>query len=328
MNDRAVNMPSPQARRLPSWAISCAIHLTLFLLLVLLLRDVTPRSAESPGRSAGIVLRHATDDLPRYEGEEDQAPQVETMAERADAASDALLATLSTDLAAAEAASALPAIPTIGPGDLADGHTGDATEMLSGGRGQSGAVDGATRVAVFGAAGRGRKFLYVFDRSVSMEGLPLKAAKHQLLASLDSLESTHQFQIIFFNDRVRIPDLTGGQGRVAFATEQNKVAAQRFVQSIVADGGTDRVPALTRAIGFRPDVIFFLTDADTPMSAVEVQRALRQNRRVGASIVAIEFGFGPAPAGNNFLKVLANSTMGQYVYVSISNLARWTGETP
>jgi Mg-chelatase subunit ChlD len=69
-----------------------------------------------------------------------------------------------------------------------------------------------------------------------------------------------------------------------------------------------------RAIGMRPDVIFFLTDADDPMSASELAEIARLNRRARATICTIHFGRGPRQR-ENFLVDLANQSGGQYVYV-------------
>ena len=63
---------------------------------------------------------------------------------------------------------------------------------------------GTTSTGVFGVEGEGSKFVYVFDRSGSMQGFqgrPLAAAKRELITSLESLESVHQFQVIFYNER-------------------------------------------------------------------------------------------------------------------------------
>ena len=113
-----------------------------------------------------------------------------------------------------------------------------------------------------------------------MEGPPLAAAKRQLIESLRSLESVHQFHIIFFNTRTQSFDITGGGRRIAFATDRNKQLAANFVGGITADGGTDRLVALHEAIAFAPDVIFFLTDADDPDDA---QRAGRDCPRKSAA---------------------------------------------
>src|SRR6185436_10328598 len=63
---------------------------------------------------------------------------------------------------------------------------------------------GQTSTGVFGVVGTGSKFVYVFDRSASMGdlgGRPLKAAKVQLIQSLEQLSDMHQFQIVFYNEQ-------------------------------------------------------------------------------------------------------------------------------
>ena len=173
---------------------------------------------------------------------------------------------------------------------------------------------------MFGVEGKGTRFVYVFDRSSSMEGAPLATAKQQLIQSLESLSSVHQFHIIFFNQQLRHFDLSGGGRRIAFATDRNKKLAARFVGGITADGGTDRLPALRAAIQMQPDVIFFLTDADDPMPQSELEEIADLNRRAGVVISTIEFGRGPAKQAKNFLTELARTTGGQYGYVDTQSL--------
>jgi hypothetical protein len=153
-----------------------------------------------------------------------------------------------------------------------------------------------------------------------MEGAPLAAAKKQLIQSLASLDSVHQFHIIFFNHRLRLFDVTAGGRRVAFGTDRNKKLAANFVGGITADGGTDRFAALKQALAFQPDVIFFLTDADDPMSASEMADLERIYSRIGTSICVIEFGRSPAAPQNNFLTELAAQSGGQYGYVDAAKL--------
>jgi uncharacterized protein with von Willebrand factor type A (vWA) domain len=174
---------------------------------------------------------------------------------------------------------------------------------------------------VFGVEGKGNKFVYVFDRSASMEGPPLAAAKKQLLQSLQSLDSIHQFHIIFFNTKRQSFDISGGGRRIAFATDRNKKLASNFVGGITADGGTDRFAALRDAIAISPDVVFFLTDADDPMSPTELAEIQRANRNIQAAICVIEFGRKPDPVPNNFLARLAQESGGQYGYVDTTKLS-------
>lgn len=192
----------------------------------------------------------------------------------------------------------------------------------SGGGDSYGTGDGQASVRVFGVEGKGSRFVYVFDRSSSMEGAPLTTAKQQLIQSLAALQSIHQFHIIFFNQQLRHFDLSGGGRRVAFATDRNKNLAARFVGGITADGGTDRLPALRAAVQMNPDVIFFLTDADDPMPRAELAEIAELNERAGVVISTIEFGRGPATQSKNFLTELARITGGQYGYVDTTKLGQ------
>ncbi len=177
-------------------------------------------------------------------------------------------------------------------------------------------------VTIFGIEAKGSKFVYVFDRSGSMEGAPLAAAKKQLLDSLQPLGETQQFDILFFNHRVAMFEGASGAKRATFATDTNKKLAGEFVQRIVADGGTDRALALKRALALQPDVIFFLSDEDKPMPAKELDEIARSNDRVGAQICTIEFGRGEKPPADSSMAELAHANNGKYVYVDVAKLSK------
>lgn len=308
---------------MPAWCVSICLH-ALVLVMMLLVVDRTPTgAADEPGRAVGIVLRRADAQGDPYQGEEESIETIQS-AQDAAQANAAALATLPEESAESQLADRLPKPLGLGPASLTG--TGNASSMTEGGgtpRRTAGGDAGDAVVQVFGVKGTGSKFVYAFDRSVSMnmEGR-LSAAKRQLLQSLESLDTVHQFQIVFFNHNPTAPDLSGGQNRIAFATEQNKRLAERFVSGVIADGGTDRYGALVKALALAPDVIFFLTDADDAMTPAEMQRISDRNRRVGATICTIEFGSGPASGRRNFLNVLAEMTGGQYGYIDTTRLPR------
>jgi len=200
--------------------------------------------------------------------------------------------------------------------------TSNVRASLGSGRGGAPGGTGYAKVSVFGVEGKGSKFVYLFDRSASMEGAALAAAKRQLLDSMKALDTIHQFHIIFFNTRTYAFKLPEGGRRTAFASDRNKHLASNFVGGVTADGGTDRVVALREAIGYAPDVIFFLTDADDPMSTSELEEITRANRRSQTAICVIEFGRQPTPTPKNFLMQLAADTGGQYGYVDVTTLGK------
>jgi hypothetical protein len=183
---------------------------------------------------------------------------------------------------------------------------------------------GKARTSLFGAVGEGFKFVYVFDRSASMGGSgqeSLRAVKAEFSASLKNLDTVHQFQIIFYNERPTVFNPSGSPGRLAFATEKNKERAIRFVESIKADGGTEHEDALKAAIRLKPDVIFFLTDADDPkLSSAQLEEI--QRMAAGIRINAIEFGAGPKPKKVSFLADLARQNGGDYVYVDVARKSK------
>ena len=73
------------------------------------------------------------------------------------------------------------------------------------------------------------------------------------------------------------------------ATASNKARVQTQLATIISDGGTDHMLALRTALGLKPEVIFFLTDADL-MTNSDVNEVLAE---VGATrIQAVEFGRG------------------------------------
>jgi hypothetical protein len=189
---------------------------------------------------------------------------------------------------------------------------------------------GKARTSLFGIVGEGYKFVYVFDRSGSMGGPSpnaLQAAKAELIHSLKLLDTVHQFQVVFYNERPSVFNPTGDLGRLVFATESNKQRAARFINSIAADGGTNHEDALRTAIHLNPDVIYFLTDADDPKLT---PRQLEKIRHLAAGIIihTIRFGEGPRAKGDDFLIDLASQNGGQHADVDILTLRTAAGANP
>jgi hypothetical protein len=297
------------------------LHCLGLILVVVVPLSSAPRRGAVAERTAdvGIVLKHQQgDDRPYFQngdgGGSEQAAAATTAASDP-GGRDALLG----DQPPTDPSTRLPSgLKVIGPGALAGGGVGTAIGADRG-SGRGGHPGGGTgRTSVFGIEGEGYKFAYVFDRSGSMEGRPLQAAKAELIASLKSLADNHQFQIIFYNSQPLRFSPSGEPNRLFFASERNKNLAAKFIGSIVADDGTDHERALTLAINLRPDVIFLLTDADEPkLSPGQLDKINR--RAEGITINAVEFGFGPQAESDNFLVRLARGSGGRHAYVDISH---------
>jgi hypothetical protein len=92
---------------------------------------------------------------------------------------------------------------------------------------------------------------------------------------------------------------------------------KKFVRGITARGGTEHENALLLAVRLRPDVIFFLTDAEEPrMSPAQLAKIHRL--AAGITINTIEFGFGPQANSNSWIARLAKQNGGQHVYGDIT----------
>lgn len=150
-------------------------------------------------------------------------------------------------------------------------------------------------------------------------GRPMLEAKRELIASLQSLQRTSRFQIVFYNERPTVFNSNPATpAELMFGTDLNKEQAQSFVQSIRGRGGTRHLDALQVALRMGPDVIFFLTDADQPeLTEAELNELDRWNRSA-ATIHTIEFGVGPQKPGTNFLEKIAKRNLGQYVYRDVA----------
>lgn len=301
--------PEPSSGRwLPAWWLSLAAHAALVGGTVWwggVERGVLPGDSE---REVGVVLRRS----------EPQRELVETLAE--ESAEPAESATPTIDVAALPSETAPSPLISDLLAELTAEPQAPAASSGGGARGASRLPYGHTRVSVFGLEATGGRFVYAFDRSMSMNGAPLRAAKQELLQSLDALADIHRFQILFFNHTVTAFDLTGGRNRVAYATDQNKRLASSYISGITSDGNTRRLPALRHALAMRPDAVFFLTDADDPMSPRELAQV--EELAGGATINAIEFGVGKQTARSNFLIELSQATGGGYVYVDTQKLGR------
>jgi hypothetical protein len=329
------------------WLLSTIAHLALLVLLALTFHIGKGAAARS-GATYGLALDSVSVSASFGADDGDQATQYFSDEQSGDQAAGAAPTTASSAAAPAESQRALLAQQAgeatqanlaglggnsgslLGAGAFA--RSGDAggdgasgIKALTTGAGRPGVGSyrpGKATTGVFGVKGEGTKFVYVFDRSGSMDGYggaPLAAAKSQLIASLKDLGPTHQFQIIFYNERPQVFSPTGTPGRLVFGTDQNKELARKFVSGIIGDGSTSHETALIAALRMAPDVIFFLTDADEPqLNAAQLQRVARAN--AGTSINAIEFGYGVQADKNNFLVRLAAQNHGGHVYVDVSRL--------
>ena len=214
---------------------------------------------------------------------------------------------------------ALPGPQTIGQGLIPGSGPG-------GGGGSGGGSGGGVGRGIgpgtqfFGARDHAHSFSYVIDCSGSMATRnSLEIAKHELLASLNQLPPDAEVSVIFYNLTPKL--LTDSQGRKGLmtATAANKARISAQLATILPDGGTDHMSALRTALALKPEVIFFLTDADL-MTNGDVNEILSE---AGTTrIQAVEFGRGINLGERTPLRRLATTTGGSYLYIDVSQFPR------
>jgi hypothetical protein len=308
------------SRGVPAWLTSFGLHLVIIVLLAVFLVQNPKGAGEGSDRKGGIVLVDINQQKTQYLTEDDFN-------------TDAIVA--DSSLPASQATPQSPPNESVTPEQLFEfnnptgvgqivGNTPGADQLLTdGGKGR--APGGHVTAEVFGIKGTGSRFVYVFDRSASMNdfgGTPLLAAKKQLSLSLDSLDSVHQFQIIFYNDEISLvqPDATRDP-KMMFGSDLSKEQANDFIKSIRGAGGTNHLKAIRKALSLGPDVIFFLTDAEGGFTSQELADIQRWNRSA-ATINAIEFGVGSRDTRDKTVELMAHQNRGGYTYLDLSKLGR------
>lgn len=169
----------------------------------------------------------------------------------------------------------------------------------------------------FGLEARGKRVVYVCDRSASMgepDGRPLAAAKAELIRSLDGLGDSQQFGIVFYNERQRVFSPTGATVRPMFASDESRRQARAFIEEVPAVGGTRHAEAIASALRIGADVVFVLTDADAEHDLSEGELRSLARAAGGARIMVVQFG-SAASRRSPRLEELAAGTGGRYAVV-------------
>ena len=321
---------APPARTAPALLLSMLVHVIALVALGLLVARSPAGTGEAADRPIGIALAHVMPDRTQYVDASQTPPtptdqQSNQTTDASTAASTAAPPSFAPPIDLDGILQSVQASPSPINGTGMAGETnldGDAFGSASA-TGTPSDSDNATAM-VFGVSGSGSRFVYVFDRSDSMNGYggrPLRAAKRELVRSIESLTDRQQFQLIFYNDKPTPFRMSGVPLQMMAGEDSNKIAAGRYVDSIIAYGATEHESALKMALRLGPDVIFFLTDARIPrLSTSQLRDIQRRANQSGTTIHAIEFGSDPAAPNESFLRELAAMNEGQYRYLDVNTL--------
>jgi hypothetical protein len=207
------------------------------------------------------------------------------------------------------------------PGPLATGVGVIPGAGTGGGGGSGGGSGGGEGKGIgagtefFGTRERASSFAYVIDRSASMTNRgSIDMAKAELLSSLGQLPPDTRFGVVFYNESPKTFADPEGRETLMPANSSNKARLATRLAELRADGGTDHVDALRAGLALKPEVIFFLTDADQ-MNDREAEMLAQEAK--GIRIQAVEFGVGPDTGLSVPLRSLANATGGSYRYIDV-----------
>ncbi len=302
---------------LPSWAISILFHIGLIVAaaLTIQLGPVGMKADDTTSIGGEIVLKQMTEEGEKFYTEESaKALDVLSDTPSPDPLSDAPSVTPSFNPLELDA---------LGPSNSTDRTSGGGLSEIIGNPGQPRAAGHTSRTTFMSMEAEGSSFVYLIDRSASMGdgrvGSRLNYAVTQAQASLRHLDDNTRFQILFYNHDVLPFRITGKAEQMHFATDQNKTLANRFLGGVGATGNTESAKAIIRALGYGPDVIFFLSDSQSNLNYVDLDRIKRRNGG-SVSINVIEFAPTPGDPTKNNLRQLASQNNGKYQFVSTNDI--------
>jgi hypothetical protein len=178
---------------------------------------------------------------------------------------------------------------------------------------------GGGTTSFFQVETRGGRIVYVVDGSASMgKNGAWAAACRELTTSVRQLPPEARFQIIIYNSEPRalLPRFQNLlEPTPALVREVSAALADLARQ--VPEGRTEHEPALKMAFLLRPDVVYFLTDADDlkPEHPRLVER-LNQGRAV---VNTIELNIRNRHKADMPLQILAHDNRGVYRAVDLEN---------
>jgi len=288
------------------WTASVALHASLLLLFT----GVTWLSGFSTGGGEAEVGIVTDDKGPAIKPGDAELLQIKTAMSPLNtlAIQESVQVEPVTDLGASSGTSQKEAIIGI---ELAGGASGAAMEGDWSSFAGSGGAQGAGKASFFGIEAQGGRFVYVVDRSGSMSGPKLQAAKEELIRSITALEHTMEFYIIFYDSRSFTMHAPG----MVPATERNRQKHLGWVQEIGPGGGTDPTDAMKTALALEPDAVWLLSDGLFHEQVCGVIRSANPGARVQIHTIAFY-----DDAGEPVLRRIAEENRGTYRFVSPANL--------
>jgi hypothetical protein len=265
----------PAVQQIMPLLTSFGFHIALILLIIVTLpviQEVTktiteqafvPTAELTEGADDAGVPNPGVNNDPSRQAEQDVDPSVTDSKDWGEKKSDTLSAVMATGSAETNTSAtaigagvstggAVTGLNTAGLGE--GGASGLAKYGTPGGGG------GGLQKGLFpGASGRkgASRVAILCDASGSMAGIKQDLLLEQLTQVVDTLKSSQQFNIVFFQDVNAKPLFTD---KLEFATPGNKSLAMKFIEEYQVRSSTDPVPAIKLITAHKPQLVFILTD--------------------------------------------------------------------
>ncbi|QDV88212.1 hypothetical protein [Planctomycetes bacterium TBK1r] len=192
--------------------------------------------------------------------------------------------------------------------------------------GQSvGNVSGGSRGSFFGIEAVGQEFVYIVDRSGSMNGVRYRRAIEELKRSVRELREDQKFFVVLFSSS-STPMFQGSRPMAMMeATAENKDKLEAWLATIGAGGGTNPNSSLRTALRMKPSAVFMLSDGEFTETKTQKRGSLLNAGGDAYSIVQASGSSIPIhaiafedPRSCKNMKRLAELTGGEYRFVNAS----------
>lgn len=164
-------------------------------------------------------------------------------------------------------------------------------------------------VSFFGTRSKGKRFVFVIDKSGSMNNQGrLGKAKRELIATLRSLKPEARFMVYFFDQGAEPMPVTS----MMAATPENIAWAARWIEGRGVGGSTDPRDALRFTFNLKPDTVWLLTDGQFADDDEVLKQIRTANSNAAIRINTVAF---KDKSGEAVLKQIAAENDGSYRFV-------------
>ena len=285
---------------LAAWAVSVAIHIVLFFIMVALVFPFAPKEAPAPRPTAQADILGPISESKFVPNSTDQPIPSLTAVDQQPKRYTPREFTKLADVSSFKK----PELSIIGIG--AGG--GDAPNL-----GLAIGNAGGPEFFGLGSSSRGvRRIVYVVDRSGSMLDT-FGYVQQELERSITALRRSQKFHVIFFSTGAPVEN---PPRRLVSGITAHKAEFFRFLQTVVASGGTEPGPALKRALDLEPDLVYLLSDGvDFDPGLMKNLDSWNKKRNVQIFTIAYL-----DRSGSELLELIAREHGGAFKYVTEHDL--------